>query len=83
VAIQTERNITQKEGERKRFNGLYVEIKRMWNIKCVIIPIVSGATGIVEKAIKKNLEAITGNHFIGSVQKTDVELAHNTKSTSV
>jgi hypothetical protein len=33
--------------------------------------IVIGATGIVTKALKKNLEAILGKHSIHSLQKTE------------
>jgi hypothetical protein len=32
----------------------------MWNMNCMIIPVVIGATGIVTKGLKKNLEAISG-----------------------
>jgi hypothetical protein len=32
----------------------------MWNLQCTIIPIVIGATGIVTRSLKKNLEAVPG-----------------------
>jgi hypothetical protein len=35
----------------------------MWNLKCTIIPIVTGR-------LKKNLEAAPGKHSIDSLQKT-------------
>jgi hypothetical protein len=35
----------------------------MWNIKCVIVPVVTGATGIVTNGIEKNLEAVPGNRL--------------------
>jgi hypothetical protein len=38
-------------------------------MKCVIIPVVSGATGIV-RGLRKNLEATPGKHSIDSLQKT-------------
>jgi hypothetical protein len=38
----------------------------------MIIPIIIGATGIVTKGLKKNLEAIPGKHSIDSLQKTAV-----------
>ena len=44
----------------------------MWNMKCMFIPVIIGATGIVTKGLKKNLEAITGKHSIYSLQKTAV-----------
>jgi len=34
----------------------------MWNMKCVIVPVITGATVSVTKDIKKNLEAIQGKH---------------------
>ena len=44
----------------------------MRNMKCMIIPVVSGATGIVTNGLKKSLEAIPGKHSIGSLQKIDM-----------
>jgi hypothetical protein len=44
----------------------------MWNMKCMIIPVVVRATGIVTKGLRKNLEAIPGKHSIDSLQKTTI-----------
>ena len=44
----------------------------MWNLKCTIIPIVTGATGIVTSSLRKNLEAVPGKHSIDSLQKTAI-----------
>jgi hypothetical protein len=38
----------------------------------MIKPVVIGATGIVTRGLKKNLEAIPGNHSVESLQKTDI-----------
>jgi hypothetical protein len=38
----------------------------------MIIPVVIGATGIVTKGLKKNLEAIPGKHSIDSLHKTAI-----------
>jgi hypothetical protein len=32
----------------------------MWNMKCMIIPVLTGTTGILTKGLKKNLKAMTG-----------------------
>jgi hypothetical protein len=73
VAIPADRNVVQKEAEKKlKHNSLGIEIQRMWNLKCTIIPVVIGATGIVTKSIRKNLEAIPGKHSIDSIQKTAI-----------
>jgi hypothetical protein len=42
----------------------------MWNLKCTIIPVIIGATGIVKRSLRKNLEAVPGKHSIVSLQKT-------------
>jgi hypothetical protein len=38
----------------------------------MIIPVIIGTTGIVAKGLKKNLEAIAGEHSIDLLQKTAV-----------
>jgi hypothetical protein len=44
----------------------------MWNMKCVFIPVVIGATGTVTRGLRKNLEAIPGKHSLDSLQKTAI-----------
>ena len=44
----------------------------MWNLKCTIIPVINGATGIVTRSLRKNLEAVPGKHSIDSLQKTAI-----------
>jgi len=40
------------------------------NNKCTIIPVIIGATGIVTRSVRKNLEAVPGGHSMDSLQKT-------------
>jgi hypothetical protein len=30
----------------------------MWNLKCTIVPVIIGATGIIMRSLRKNLEAV-------------------------
>jgi len=63
VAMPADRNVVQKEAEKKLiYKSLCTEIQRMWNLKCTIIPIIIGATGIVTRSLRKNLEAVPGKH---------------------
>ena len=63
----------QKEVEKKlKYKSLGAEIQRLWNLKCTIIPVIIGATGIVTRSLRKNLEAIPGKHSIDSLQKTAI-----------
>jgi hypothetical protein len=41
----------------------------MWNMKCFVIPVIIGATGIVTKRLKKYLETILGKHSVDSLKK--------------
>jgi hypothetical protein len=63
----------QKEAEKKlKYKSLGIEIQRMWNIKCMIIKVIIGATGIVTKSLRKNLESIPGKHSMYSLQNTAI-----------
>jgi len=58
----------------------------MWNLKCTIIPVIIGATGIETRSLRKNLEAVPGKHSIDSPQKTAIRtcnITHNTENTAV
>jgi hypothetical protein len=58
----------------------------MWNLKCTIIPVIIGATGIVTKRSRKNLEAtcIPGKGSVDSLQQTAIlGTSHNTESAAV
>ena len=73
MAIPADRNVVQKEAEMKlKYKSLCIEMKRMWNLKGTIIPVINGATGIVTRSLKKNWEAVPGKHLIDSLQKTAI-----------
>ena len=73
MALPADRNVVQKEAEKKlKYNSLCIEIQRMWNLKCTIVPVIIGATGILTRSLRKNLEAVPGRHSIDSLQKTAV-----------
>ena len=70
VAIPADRITVQKEAKKKlKYKNLCIEIQRIWNLKCTIIPIIIGAIGIVTRSLGKNLEAVAGKHSIDQVQK--------------
>jgi len=55
VALPADRNVVQKEAEKKlKYKSLCIEIQRMWNMKCTIVPVIIGATGIVTRSLRKN-----------------------------
>jgi hypothetical protein len=62
VAIPSDRNVIQKESEKKlKYKNVSIEIQRMWNMKCFVIPVIIGATGIVTKGLKNIWEQYQEN----------------------
>ena len=54
-----------------------MEIRRTWNMKCMIIPVIIGVTGMATRGLKKVLKAIPGTHSIDTLQNTAVpETSH-------
>jgi len=73
VAVPADRNVVQNEAEKKlKYKSLCIEIQRICNLKCMIIPVIIGATGKVTRSLRRNLEAVPGKHSIDSLQKTAV-----------
>jgi hypothetical protein len=73
VGIPAGRNVVKKEAENKlKYKSLCIEMQRMWNVKCTIVPVIIGATGIVTRSLRKNLETIPGKHSLDSLQKTAI-----------
>jgi hypothetical protein len=71
IIIPADRNVVQKEAEKRlKHKSLCIEIQRMWNLKCTIILVIIGATGIVTRSLRKNLEAVPGKHSTDSLKKT-------------
>jgi len=56
VVIPADGNGVQKEAEKKlKYKSLCIEIQRMLNLKCTIIPVITGTTGTVKRSLRKNL----------------------------
>ena len=52
VAIPADRNVVQKEAEKKlKYKSLCIEIQRMRNLKCTIVPVIIEDTGIVMRSL--------------------------------
>jgi hypothetical protein len=72
VAIPADRNVKNEAEKKLKYKSLCIEIQRMWNLKCTIIPVITGATGIASRILRKNLETITEKHLIDSLLKTAI-----------
>ena len=71
MAISADRTVVRKEAEKNlEHKRLWIGIKRMWNLKCRIIPVTYGATRILTEGLRKSLETTAGKNSIDSTQKT-------------
>jgi len=62
----------QKKGKKLNEKSSCIEIQGMWDLKCTIVPEIIGATGIVMRSLRKNLESVPGKYSIGSLQKSTI-----------
>jgi len=77
VAIPADRNAVLEKGEKKlKYKNLCIEIQQMWHLKCKIILVIIGATGILTKGLRKNMEVIPGKHSVDSLQKAAILRNH-------
>jgi len=44
-----------------------IQVDNNNNNKCTIVPVIIGATGILTRSLRKNLEAVPGKHSIHSL----------------
>ena len=74
MAIPSDYNIQKKATEKmSKYVDLQIECQRLWNKKVEIIPVITGATGIVDKNIKKYVGRIPGHHNIYSLQRLAIQ----------
>ena len=63
MAIPSDYNIQKKATEKmSKCVHLQIQCQRIWNKKVEVIPVIIGATGIVDRNIKKNVVRIPGHH---------------------
>jgi hypothetical protein len=73
VAIPGDRNVIQKEADKiLKYKDVTTEIRRMWNMKTGVIPVIIGATGTISKSFRKYVSTIPGNHEVMELQKTAI-----------
>jgi hypothetical protein len=73
VAISGDTNVIKKEAEKiLKYQDLTIEIRRMWNVKTRVIPVIIGATGTISKSLRKYVSNIPGNHEVRELQKTAI-----------
>jgi len=65
--------MTKKKAEKVlKYKDLIIEIRRMWNVKAWLIPVIIGTTGTISKSLRQYLSNIPGKHEIKELQKMAV-----------
>ena len=73
MAIPSDYNIQKKATEKmNKYIDLQIVCQRIWNKKVEVILVIIGATGIVDKNIKKYVGRIPGYHNIYSLQRSAI-----------
>ena len=70
-AVPADHRINLKESEKKdKYLDLARELKKLWNMKVTIVPIVIGALGTVTKGLLKGLEDLEVSGRVETIQTT-------------
>ena len=62
---------------------LQIECQRMWNKKVEVIPVIIGATGIVDKNIQSYLKKIPGKHNTYNLQRSAIQNSTHPKKGTI
>jgi len=83
VAIPGDRNVTKKEAEKiLEYKDLIIEIQRMWNVTAKVIPVITGATGIILKSLRQYLNNIPEKHELNKNSRMG-HCSHTTENANV
>ena len=70
-AVPADHRVNLKECEKKdRYHDLARELKKLWNMKVTIVPIVNGSIGTITKGLLKGLEDLEVGRRVETIQTT-------------
>ena len=69
VTTNSGRRVTEKI---TIYVDLQLECQRMWDNTVEVVPIITGATGVVEKNLKKYLNRMPGCHNVYNLQRSAI-----------
>ena len=71
IAVPSDHRINPKECEKRdKYLDLARELKKLWNMKVIIIPIVIGAFSTITKGLLKGLEDLEVGGLVETIQTT-------------
>ena len=70
-AVPADHRINLKESEKKdKYLDLARELKKLWNMKVTIVPVVTGALGTITKGLLRGMEDLEVGGRVESIQTT-------------
>ena len=69
-AVLEDFKVNMKEKERKKYLDLAWELKKLWNMKVMVIPVIVGALGTVPKGLERGLTGLKIMRRIEIIQTT-------------
>ena len=71
LAVPADHRINLKESEKKdKYLSIARELKKLWNMKVKIVPIVIGALGTITKGLLKGLKDLEDGGLVETIQTT-------------
>ena len=62
MTVPSDRNRSLKEYEKmSKYKDLEIEIKKMWHLKVIVMPVVVGALGMIKKKTEDHVKRLPGN----------------------
>ena len=59
ISCPSDVNVASKENEKvAKYSGLHVELGKMWDCECVVIPVVIGGLGMISEKFQEYLKMI-------------------------
>ena len=59
ISCPSDKNVTSNENEKvAKYSGLRVELGKMWDSECVVIPVVVGGLGVISEKFQDYLKMI-------------------------
>ena len=79
IALLVDSNVNTKETEKlSKLKDLEIKVNSMWKVKTKIVPVITGALGIIKKALDHNLQLLPGHRSAKELWKiTLMSTAHS------
>jgi hypothetical protein len=65
IAISDDSYVNTKEtGKLRKYKDLEIEVRRVWNLRTKIVPVIIGALGTIKKGLDQNRQLLPGHRSV-------------------